>query len=361
VAAGYVTFAQQIKKFSYQLGLRIESSQYEGNLITKSQKFSNEFPFAMFPSVFATYKINNKQDLQLNYSRKINRPNFFQLIPFIDYTDSLNLSQGNPDLIPEFTHLMELSYQNQIATGHSFLATAYFKNTDNLITRYQYQLANPNAPAKPDTVVMTTFANASRTYSIGFEFTIRNKITNWWDVNTNLNFFNVSLRAGNIPNGVDNDLFSGFGKINNNFKLPKNYSIQLSGDYQAKTLVSPGGGGGGGRRGGGGGGFFGGGSSPSAQGFIKSLYGVDISIRKDFLKNNAASLTLQMNDVFRTRVNGVFSESVFFQQDTERRRDPQLVRLNFTWRFGKMDMSLFKRKNTKTDTEGMQGLGGGNN
>jgi len=148
---------------------------------------------------------------------------------------------------------------------------------------------------------------------------------------------------------------SWFVKMNNNFKLPKNYSVQLSGDYQAKTLVSPGGGGG---RGGGGGMFFGGGNIPSAQGYIKPFYGIDISIRKDFLKNNAASLTLQMNDVFRTRINGVFSQSAFFEQDVERRRDPQVLRLNFNWRFGKFDVALFKRKNTKADTEGMQGIGG---
>jgi outer membrane receptor protein involved in Fe transport len=354
ILAGYMTFSQKINKFNYQLGLRIESSKYDGNLISQSKKFSNEFPFSVFPSVFATYKISEKQDLQLNFSRKINRPNFFQLIPFIDYTDSLNLSKGNPDLIPEFTTLFELSYQNQLATGHNLLVTGYFKNTDNIITRYQYQQANPNSPAKPDTIVMTTYANANRSYTYGMELTVKNKITKWWDLNTNFNFFNATLEAGNVPGGVSSNQLSWFAKINNSFKLPKNYSIQLSGDYQAKTLVSPGSGG---RGGGGGMMFFGGGNTPSAQGYIKPFYGVDISIRKDFLKNNAASLTLQMSDVFRTRLNGVFSESVFFNQEVSRRRDPQVLRLNFSWRFGKFDVSLFKRKNTKTDMEGMQGIG----
>ena len=355
VLAGYLTFAQKIDKFNYQLGLRIESSRYDGNLISQSKKFSNEFPFSIFPSLFATYKISEKQDLQINFSRKINRPNFFQLIPFIDYTDSLNLSKGNPDLIPEFTTLFELSYQNQLATGHNLLLTGYFKNTDNIITRYQFQQGNPNSPAKPDTIVMTTFANANRSYTYGLELTVKNKIAKWWDLNTNFNFFNATLLASNVPGGVSSNQLSWFAKINNNFKLPKNYSIQLSGDYQAKTLVAPGSGGGG--RGGGGGMFFGGGNTPSAQGYIKPFYGVDISIRKDFLKNNTASLTLQMSDVFRTRINGVFSESVFFEQEVSRRRDPQILRLNFNWRFGKFDVSLFKRKNTKTDAEGMQGIG----
>lgn len=351
VIAAYGTFAQKIKKLNYQLGLRIESSKYDGSLVSKNQSFANKFPFALFPSAFVTYSLTDKQDLQLNYSRKVNRPNFFQLIPFIDYSDSLNLSKGNPDLIPEFTHLLELSYQNQIATGHNLLTTVYFKNTDNLITRYQYQLANPNPATKPDTVVLSTFANASRTYTFGLEITSKNKITKWWDVTSNINFFNTTLNAGNLPGGVNNSQLSWFAKMNNSFKLPKNFSIQLSGDYQAKTLVSPSSGGSGGR----GGMMFGGGSNiPSAQGYIKPQYSVDIAIKKEFLKNNAASLTLQMSDIFRTRVNSTFSESIFFQQDVSRRRDPQVLRLNFNWRFGKLDVNLFKRKNIKSETESIQ-------
>lgn len=358
VLAGYFTFAQQLKKFNYQLGLRIESSKYDGTLITKSQSFSNEFPFSLFPSAFATYKLTDKQDLQLNYSRKINRPNFFQLIPFIDYTDSLNLSKGNPDLVPEFTNLIELSYQNQIGSGHNLLATTYFKNTSNIIARYQYRDKNPSPGSKPDSVIFTTFANASNTYTYGLELTGKNKIASWWDLTTNINFFNTTLDAGNLPGGVDDEQFSWFAKMNNNFKLPSSFSIQLSGDYQAKTLVSQtNSGGGGGGRGGGGGGMFGGGNAPSAQGFIRPLYGVDIAIRKDFMKNNAASLTLQVNDIFRTRLNSVYSQSIYFVQNTERRRDPQVLRLNFNWRFGKVDVSLFKRKNNRVDTDSMQGMG----
>ncbi|MEO7766165.1 MAG: TonB-dependent receptor, partial [Ferruginibacter sp.] len=245
VIAAYTTFAQQLKKFSYQLGVRVESSKYDGTLINKSQKFSNEFPFSIFPSAFATYKLNDKQDMQLNYSRKINRPNFFQLIPYIDYTDSLNLSIGNPGLVPEFTTLLELSYQNQLGKGQNLLSTIYFKNTNDLITRYQFPSKNPNAPAKPDTVLLTTYANASQSYTYGLELTSSNKIAKFWDLTSNLNLFNVTLKAGNLPGGVDNNQVSWFLKINNSFKLPKNYSIQFSGDYQAKTLVQPGGGGGG--------------------------------------------------------------------------------------------------------------------
>ncbi|HMJ47857.1 MAG TPA: outer membrane beta-barrel family protein, partial [Ferruginibacter sp.] len=285
VYAGYLSYSQQVKKFSYQAGIRVESSEYDGTLVTKSAKFSNAYPFSFFPSLFMTYKLSPTRDLQLNYSRKINRPNFFQIIPFIDYSDSLNLTIGNPNLVPEFTNLVEFSFANQYGKGHSLLATLYGKNTDDLITRYQYRDKNPN-PLKIDSVLFTSYANASRSYTIGFEITGKNKITKWWDITSSLNFFDVTIEAGNLVGSENNSQFSWFVKLNNSFKLPKNFSIQLTGDYQAKTLLPANSG-----RGGGGGGMFGGGmfgqTQSTAQGYIKPVYGADIAFRKDFLKNNA--------------------------------------------------------------------------
>jgi outer membrane receptor protein involved in Fe transport len=349
VFAGYATLSQQLKDFTYQLGLRLESSEYNGNLLTKNQTFSNSYPFSLFPSAFFTYKLTEKQDMQLNYSRKINRPNFFQLIPFIDVSDPLNISVGNPNLVPEFTNLAEVSYQNQFNNKHSLLTTLYFRNTNDLITSYQYRDVNPNT-AISDSATFNTYANASSSFTYGLEFTLRDKFISWWDLSTNFNLYKTDLKAGNIPGSVNQSQVSWFGKINNNFKLPKNYSIQLSGDYQAKTLQPAG-------RSGGGGGMMGGGfgqALPGAQGYIKPNYGIDIAIRKDFLKNNAASLTLQMSDVFRTKLTGSHAESSFLIYDSQRRRDPQVARLSFNWRFGKFDVSLLKRKNMKGEMEGMQ-------
>ncbi|MBK7885597.1 MAG: TonB-dependent receptor family protein [Chitinophagaceae bacterium] len=209
VYAAYTTYSQQIKDFSFQLGMRIESSEYNGNLISQNKTFDNKFPFSLFPSAFLSYRLTDKQDIQLNYSRKINRPNFFQLIPFIDYTDSLNLTKGNPDLIPEFTNLVEFSYQNQYKANNSFLATLYFRNTDNLITRFQYRDINPN-PGKTDSVIISTYANANKSYTYGLELTGKNKIAKWWDITTSINLFNATLEAGNLEGGVDNSLFSWF-------------------------------------------------------------------------------------------------------------------------------------------------------
>ena len=99
-----------------------------------------------------------------------------------------------------------------------------------------------------------------------------------------------------------------------------------------------------------------GGPPSSTQGYIDANYGVDLGIRKEFkIGKNQASLSANMNDVFRTRRYSVHSESVVFTQNEWRRRDPQIVRLNFSYRFGKFDVNLFKRRNNRSETDDVQG------
>ncbi|MEJ7912700.1 MAG: outer membrane beta-barrel protein [Chitinophagaceae bacterium] len=94
----------------------------------------------------------------------------------------------------------------------------------------------------------------------------------------------------------------------------------------------------------------------AAQGYIKPSYGVDLAVRKNFLKNNAASATLSVSDIFRSRNFNQFSESSFFVQEYNRLRDPQMVRLTVAFRFGKMDATLFKRKNMRSDEGSVEGM-----
>src|SRR4030095_926394 len=136
VYAAYASFTSAIKDFGYQVGLRVESSNYNGELINEKQNFSNSYPISLFPSLFLSQKLKNKQELQISYTRRINRPNFFQLIPYTDYSDSLNITRCNPDLLPEFTNSIEFSYLKTLQGNNTFLASLYYKRTDQLITRY---------------------------------------------------------------------------------------------------------------------------------------------------------------------------------------------------------------------------------
>jgi len=367
VLAAYVTYTGKAGKFGYNFGLRAESSNYNGTQIRKvgDTTFKVNYPISLFPSAFLSYKVSDKEDLQFNYTRRINRPNFFQLIPFVDYTsDPLNISQGNSGLTPEFTNSFEANYSNQFDNNNSFLASIYYKHTNDLITRYYDTAKNPFTG---QTVNRSTYINANSSTSYGLELTSRNNITKVWDITTNLNFYNSSINSSNIlGGGTDNSRFSFYGKINTNYKLGKtsSWTIQLNGDYQGKTVKPVGGGfgGGGGGRGGGGGGMmmFGGGSQPAgSNGYVNPSYGVDLAIKKEFMKNKAASVTLSMNDIFRTKLRDTYTFDTYFNQRNVGRRDPQILRLQFNWRFGKQDINLFKRKNIRGEMEGMsEGMSG---
>ena len=116
-----------------------------------------------------------------------------------------------------------------------------------------------------------------------------------------------------------------------------------------------GGGMGGGGFGGGHGGGMWGGTLNTAQGFVRPNYGLDCSIKKEFLKDRSLVVSIAAQDILHTRVTSVYSTTPYFLQDAQRYRDWQTYRVNVSWRFGKMDASLFKRKNNRTNSEGMEG------
>lgn len=334
VYAAYVTVSSTIGSLSYSLGLRGESSNYSGDLLNTGQHFHNNYPVSIFPSVFLSKKLKHEQELQFSATRKINRPGFFQLIPYTDYSDTLNITRGNPNLVPEFTNSFELSYMKTFAHSNTLLISGYYKYTSDLMTRYQDSGVNPIG--KP--ILINTYENASSAYTVGGEITTTDNITKWWDITANFNVYNSHINTNNLKQPSQDALWSWFGKFNSNFKLPANFSIQTTFIYQSKTNIPanqqqnqfgpPGST-----------------TQSASQGYIKAFYGVDMAIKKSFLKNNAASITLSMSDIFRTRWSKQYSHSQFFSQQYDRLKDPQLFRAVFAYRFGKMDLNLFKRKN----------------
>ncbi len=356
VYAAYSNFNMKKDKWSFQLGLRAESRAYDGNILNKrgldSLPFHTSYPISLFPSAFINYKVNDKQDLQFNYSKRISPPNFFQLLPFPDYSDPQNITVGNPGLKPQFTHSFEMAYNNAYAKGSNFLATAYYKYSTDLITSYVYRDIN-RASSNLDSAYFSSSINANTATVYGLELSNKTAITKWWDLNLSFNLFKSAVTAAIPGQNVNNDLTSWFSKMNSTFKLPGGFSYQFSGQYQAKTILPPGGSSAGGGRGGPMGGGFGGPQS-TAQGYNFPSYDFDMALKKDWtLKGGkTASLSLSVNDVFKTRVNKTYSASQYFIQTVSRVRDQQMFRLNFSYRFGKFDVNLLRRKSTKGDEGG---------
>jgi len=353
VYAGYLIYGKQFTKTSFQLGLRGESSFYIGELVDSNKTFKNYFPISLFPSGSATYNVNDKDNFQLSYSRRISRPTFFQLIPFTDYSDSLNLRRGNAGLKPEFTHSLELSFLKVINVHNNVLLTGYFKTSTDLIT--SYQVSEYDTVLKRNAII-STYENADASYVYGGELTSKHSVKKWLEFTLNGNAYYAVLDAKNIEANLTNERFNWNAKGNFTIKLPKNFSVQLSPEYKSQSAVPVSGSGSnkfGGPTGGMGGQGWGGGNSATAQGYVQARWSVEGSVKFEFMKNKAASITLNVRDIFSTDINETYTESVYFTQTTTRIRDPRFVKLNFSYRFGKFDASIFKRKNMKMNMDGM--------
>lgn len=342
VYAAYATLSYQTKKWGYLVGLRAESSAYTGVLPDNEVTFENDYPLSLFPSVFVTHKLNDQDNIQLSYTRRINRPNFFQLMPFTDFSDSLNIRRGNANLLPEFTNSLEFTYQNIFNKGNNLLVSAYYKQANDLITSYQFTEFDA---ALDREVIVTSFTNSNSSLAYGVEFTLRNALSKKIELTSNINAYNSRVDASNVEADLIIDQFSWFIKENLQIQVPKGFMLQLSGEYRSRAAFTPSSGGSrfGGRR-------FG--STNTAQGYSLDNYFVDVSVRKSFLKRKL-NLTVSIRDILKTRRRGTYTATDLFVQETFGNRDPQVARVTLSYRFGKPDISLFKRKNNKVSSSGM--------
>ena len=313
IYAGYVQYSNEIHKFGYQLGLRAERYSYSGSIPSEHLDFEPQTDkLGLYPSVFLTYKFTDQDQIQVNYSRRVNRPNFWQRIPYTDYSDPQNLRKGNPELKPEYTNSFEVSY-NKFMGQSNLMVTLYYRNTHNEITNYTEPFNNSS-----DTLISYAI-NAHTNNAYGAEFTLQSQLTKWWNVTANLNLFQTEISALVNSQELSNSNLSWFAKVNSEMRLPADFSVQLSGRYSGPR-VSP-------------------------QGTSRNFGSVDAGLKKSFLKKKNAAVTLGVSDIFNTRRREMdYEVPDVFTQHSVRRRASRFVRLNFSYTFGKQDFQLFRRK-----------------
>mgnify|MGYP003574859239 FL=1 len=332
VYAGYLTYSQKIKTFSYQAGLRAEYSKFNGLLVDSAQKFGYEYPSkfkniwnALFPSLFLTKELNEKAQIQANYSRRIRRPNFWNINPFVDISDPVNLRQGNPALRPEFINSFEVNY-SQNYKGGNFLAVLYMRNNPDDIMQYsdtisaqQYDQLK-NAGVDPN-AILNTYINAGVTNRYGAEFTVQHKFTENFDITPTVNLQYRTVKANVNEQDLSNEGFNWDAKLIANYKLvtPRNkvlnnLGFQLTGEFESAQVI--------------------------AQGKEKAQYGFDFAMKKDFLKNNRATVTFAVNDVLNSYRWGTIYDTENFYQDSYRRWNVRSFRLTFSYKFGDSNFSF---------------------
>lgn len=315
VYAAYLSVSNQLGKFGYQAGLRSEYAFYQGTAsIVSGRNYSNEF-LNLFPSAYVNYKISDMQTVYLSYTRRTNRPRFFQLMPFVDVSNPQDTSAGNPGLIPEFIHNTELNYNRQFKKGHSLMASAYLQYTENLIERIRRFYADGTSYQQPQ--------NLAEGLTYGLEVTGKAQLMPIWDATVNFNFFQNSIQGTNIDPSLDNSGTSWFTKFNSNVKLPKGFSLQANGTYEAAKVA--------------------------AQGTTQQVWWIDLAIRKNLL-NNRANIVLNVSDIFNTRKYTTDFRFPNASQSIYRDRETRIGNLTFSWRFGKSEARPAGRRNKDQST-----------
>ena len=330
INAAYINYnSKTILGISYQAGLRFEQSYYKGTIKNKNQSFSYNYPSmaedllkSIFPGIYFSKKLVKNQEVQVNFSRKIQRPNFFQLMPFIMFADKQNYRIGNPQLKPEFKNIAEINYNN-IFTNGSYLGSCYFRYEEQPITDVAYpSLSDP-------TVLVNTTVNGKNSIRYGLEHTFKYTLFKNLDATINLNAFYIYLNGIVVPTEpeVTTKGYAYNTKATLSYRFPKQLTLQVNGNYESPRIL--------------------------LLGYSLPIYSMDVSINK--MVGTKWVINATLSDAFNTRRMGTNFQTPYYIQELSRRRESRYVRLTLTYIFGKMDASIFKRAKQMKGSDSQQG------
>lgn len=222
INAAYVNLNKQIKKWSFQGGLRLENTVAKGYQVTNDSTFKRNFT-NLFPTAYISYEVNKKNQLTVSYGRRINRPNYQDLNPFIYFLDSLSYRKGNPFLLPQFTNNIELSY----AYKGKYIATVNYNNTTDVLA----QVLRPEG-----NIVYQTTDNVARFRNMGLAITAPFTVTKWWNINFFGNVFNNKYSGIYDNQPLDVSFTSFMLNMTQSFTIKQGFTAELSGFYRAKGV-----------------------------------------------------------------------------------------------------------------------------
>jgi len=271
IYAAYATFGQKYDKWSYQLGARIE--QYKVNATLDGDTAYKDDYFTVYPSASLVYNPSEKNQFQLSYSRRVDRPSLEQTKPVREFATPLVTSVGNPELDPQFTNSVEFNYTRMLEKG-SVTAGVFVRNIQQEISRLIY----PD-PENPEYNQILTYENYQDNTAWGFEASANYKINKWWDMQPAVDFSNIRQRGvvGLLEGGIttfeerEANVAAFNARLNNNFKATKSLRFLLFGFYRSGV--------------------------ERVQNTSEPMYKIDIGGRYSFLKDKA-SLSVRLNDVF---------------------------------------------------------------
>jgi hypothetical protein len=300
------------EKTSLNAGLRYEhtttllSTDEDENAVDRSY---GDF----FPSVFVSHKINDNNLLQFSYGRRITRPTFNELAPFVFFMDPYTYTSGNADLLPTYTHSIKGDYSFK-----NFIFSLQFSHDNNAIFRFQ-----PEYDPQTNVMVLRT-DNVDRRETVSLLITLPFQVTDWWEMQNNLsgNWQRISTQLESFEYRRDQNGFQ--FNTTQTFRLPKKYTIELSGFYV----------------------------SPSVNGYFNWLSRgfVNMGIQKEF--NNEGALRFSCNDIFETaQMRWESQNETNFSFHGNIKFEKRIFTLTYTQKFGNKKIKGIRKRSVGSEEE----------
>jgi outer membrane receptor protein involved in Fe transport len=294
--AFYTIYSDKIGNLGLQGGLRTEYTYRKIELVNGTGNFNID-RWDLFPSFHTSYEFSKGSQLMASYTRRIERPDGWQLEPFITWFDENNVRRGNPDLKPEFIDSYDAGVQTLIGRV-SLSADLYYRVTNNKIeqVRSVYQ----------DNVTLNSVDNVGTDYALGSEFMVIFDPFKFWNLNLMANVYNYKIKGVLNDENFERESFNWNTRFNSVFRLGQNTQLQLNLNYSSPTV--------------------------SSQGRSEGSFSTDLSARQDFFDKQLA-LILQVRDLFKTAKYEFTSSGPDFYNYNYFKRESPVVMLTARFTF----------------------------
>jgi outer membrane receptor protein involved in Fe transport len=319
VWAAYASFNVKFgKKTGLIAGARYESTAIAGDFDVETNTFANDYG-NILPSIILSQTLKGFQTIKLSYSQRIQRPSLFYINPFVDLSDTRNISFGNPELLPELTDLYEINY-NTFFKGIVLNGSVYYRHTRDVIENI--------LTIRPDGVSATTYLNVGQNDVLGFNFFTSLKILKIWEIRGNFNA--NTYDATGIINGQEvsrrTAIWNAF--VNSTFSFKKGFKAEIFGFYNAPRQT--------------------------LQGTNASFSLMSVGFKKEIL-DKKASLGLTIIDPFSE--NKAFPSSLSgenFVQESTFEIPFRSFGINFSYNFGKLDFNQQRQRRSRIKNDDLK-------
>lgn len=320
INAAYLNYNRQVKKWTFQAGLRVESTISKGNQVVSRTVFKRDTT-NLFPTAFIKYDLDQKNALTISYGRRITRPNYRDLNPFVYFLDTLSYQKGNIYLRPQYTNNIELSH----AFMGKFITTANFNQTDDVISR----IIKPEPDSK---IRYLTVDNVAKFRNIGLSITAPVSVTKWWNANIFTNIYNNHYKGVFDTINIDLSFTSFTVNLTNTFTIAEGFTAELSGFYRHKGI--------------------------DQLSLMDPIYQMSFGAQKTVLKGKG-TLRLNVRDPFAWQKFEGTNKYGLIDGDFSIRPDIRQVTTTFTYRFGKNGQQAPIRRRGASSQEEQNRVGQG--